>query len=56
MEWRAVDLPPPGADEVRLRTLVAAVNRADLEIRSGRWPVQWDNLFPTPRGWRSSAR
>ena len=50
MEWRVVDLPPLGADEVRLRTLVAAVNRADLEIRSGRWPVQRDNPFPYTPG------
>jgi NADPH:quinone reductase len=50
MEWRAVDLPPLGADEVRLRTLVAAVNRADLEIRSGHWPVQRDDPFPYTPG------
>lgn len=50
LEWRTVDVPAPPAGEIRLRTLVSAVNRADLEIRSGNWPVQRDDPFPYTPG------
>lgn len=48
--WRAVQRSPPGADELRIRTLYAAVNRADVEIRRGEWPVVRDNPFPYTPG------
>ncbi len=35
---------PPG--EVRFRVLAAAVNRADVEIRSGKWPIMRPDPFP----------
>ncbi len=50
LQWRAVRVVPPSAGEVRLRTVVAPVNRADLEIRSGAWPVQQADPFPYPPG------
>lgn len=43
-----LDPVPPG--EVRLRTIASAVNRADLEIRSGSWPVQLVSPFPYTPG------
>ena len=48
--WRAVRRPPPGDDEVRIRTLYAAVNRADIEIRRGEWPIVRDDPFPYTPG------
>jgi NADPH2:quinone reductase len=43
---RPVDLPDhqPGPGEVVVRTAVAGVNRADLFIRSGEWPIR--GAFP----------
>ena len=48
--WRTVQRPPPDEDEVRIRTLYAAVNRADLEIRRGEWPIVRDDPFPYTPG------
>jgi NADPH2:quinone reductase len=48
--WRAVQRPPPDEDEVRIRTLYAAVNRADIEIRRGAWPIVRDDPFPYTPG------
>jgi NADPH2:quinone reductase len=48
--WRAVQRAAPGAGEVRIRTLLAAVNRADLEIRRGAWPIERDDPFPYTPG------
>jgi NADPH2:quinone reductase len=48
--WRAVSRPPPGAGQVRIRTSFAAVNRADVEIRRGEWPVMRDEPFPYTPG------
>ena len=50
LEARQVALPPLAPGEVRLRTLAAPVNRADLEIRSGTWPVQRPDPFPYTPG------
>jgi len=50
LRWREVEREPPGDGEIRIRTLFAAVNRADLEIRSGRWPVQQSEPFPYTPG------
>jgi NADPH2:quinone reductase len=45
-----VDRPPPAPDEVRIHTLYAAVNRADVEIRRGAWPIVRENPFPYTPG------
>jgi NADPH:quinone reductase len=37
-------MPIPGEREVLVRTIAAAVNRADLFIRSGQWPIR--GAFP----------
>jgi len=41
-----VDVPEIGADEVRIRVLASAVNHADLEVRTGNWPIRGDEPFP----------
>lgn len=45
---RLEQLPRPQlhADEVRVRVLAAAVNRTDIEICAGNWPVQKAQPFP----------
>ena len=48
--WREVSRPPLRDDEVRVRTAFAAVNRADVEIRRGEWPVMQDEPFPYTPG------
>lgn len=44
--WRTVALAPLAPGEVRLRTLAAAVNHTDLEIRAGHWPIRKSSPFP----------
>src|SRR5438128_12370244 len=41
-----VPLPELGPSEVRIRTIAAAVNHSDLEIRAGAWPVRREPRFP----------
>ncbi len=41
-----VDLLPLRPNEVRLRTLAAAINHSDLEIRAGNWPIRRKPPFP----------
>lgn len=48
--WAAVDLPPLRPDEVRIRTIAAAVNFTDLEIRAGHWPIRKPDPFPYTPG------
>ena len=48
--WREVPERAPAAHEVVIRTAYAAVNRADLEIRSGAWPIARDDPFPYTPG------
>ncbi len=48
--WREVSRPALRDDEVRIRTMYAAVNRADVEIRRGEWPVMQDEPFPYTPG------
>lgn len=43
LQVRAVPLPEPGPDQVRVRTATSGVNRADLLQRRG--------LYPAPPGW-----
>lgn len=50
LRWRPVPRPSPAAGEVRIRTLYAAVNRADLEIRRGEWPIVRPDPFPYTPG------
>ena len=50
LELREVALDPVPPGEVRLRTIAAAVNRADVEIRNGTWPVQLESPFPYTPG------
>ncbi len=42
------ELPRPqlALDELRLRVLAAGVNRTDIEIRAGHWPIRRDDPFP----------
>ena len=42
----AVPLSPLRPGEVRLRTLAAAINHSDLEIRAGNWPIRREPRFP----------
>lgn len=41
-----VDLPDLGVGEVRIRTIAAAINHTDLEIRAGNWPIRRTSPFP----------
>jgi NADPH2:quinone reductase len=50
LAWRAVRRPPLKPDEVRIRTLYAAVNRADIEIRRGEWQILNPEPFPYTPG------
>lgn len=50
LRWREVTRSPPRDGELRIRTLFAAVNRADVEIRSGTWPIQQAQPFPYTPG------
>lgn len=46
----SIDLPPLQPHEVRFRVIAAAVNRADIEIRSGKWPISHPHPFPYTPG------
>jgi NADPH2:quinone reductase len=46
LEWTCTKLVPLAPRDVRIRTIAAAVNHTDLEIRSGNWPVRKKNPFP----------
>ena len=48
--WVDAALSHLQADEVRFKVLAAAVNRADVEICSGNWPIQIDAPFPYTPG------
>src|SRR6266851_5364944 len=45
-----VALAPIAADEIRLRSLAAAINHCDLEIRAGTWPILRPDPFPYTPG------
>lgn len=45
-----IALAPLQSGEVRFRVLAAAVNRADIEIRSGKWPILAPSPFPYTPG------
>jgi len=46
LTYAEVPLSPLGPDEVRIRSIAAAVNHTDLEIRAGHWPVRKPQPFP----------
>jgi NADPH2:quinone reductase len=46
LSYEEVKLPPLAPDEVRIKTVVSAVNHTDLEIRAGNWPVRKPQPFP----------
>lgn len=46
LTWSDVVLPPLAPRELRIRTLAAAINHTDLEIRAGNWPVRKRDPFP----------
>lgn len=50
LEWRDTDLPALQPTEVRVKTIAAAVNRADLEIRQGNWQITATHPFPYTPG------
>src|SRR5689334_15685182 len=39
-------LPALAPDELRIRTLAAAVNHSDLEVRTGAWPLRRTDALP----------
>src|SRR5260221_7055155 len=45
-----VALAPLAADEIRVRSLAAAINHSDLEIRAGTWPILRPDPFPYTPG------
>ena len=46
MRWTELALVPLAPDELRIKTLAAAVNHTDLEIRAGNWPIRKPDPFP----------
>ncbi|MBB6408943.1 quinone oxidoreductase family protein [Mesorhizobium sangaii] len=46
LEWKAVPVLALGASEIRIRTIAAAVNHTDLEVRAGNWPIRKPDPFP----------
>jgi len=46
LTYADISLPPLEPNEVRIRTIAAAVNHTDLEIRAGNWPVTKAHPFP----------
>lgn len=46
LRFVAFDPPPLTTGEVRVRTIAAAVNHTDLEIRAGNWPIRKPDPFP----------
>lgn len=46
LKWASVELASLAPREVRIRTIAAAVNHTDLEIRAGNWPVRRAKPFP----------
>lgn len=48
--WREVPARALRHGEVRIHTMAAAVNRADIEIRRGRWPIEQSEPFPYTPG------
>lgn len=45
-----VVLPALAPDDIRVRTIAAAINHSDLEIRAGSWPILRADPFPYTPG------
>jgi NADPH2:quinone reductase len=45
-----IALPALAPDEIRVRSLAAAINHSDLEIRAGAWPILRSDPFPYTPG------
>jgi len=41
-----VELPPLAPGDIRIRTIAAAINHSDLEIRAGTWTIRRRDPFP----------
>jgi len=50
LEWTDVDLPPPGANEVRVRQTAIGLNFSDINVRSGGFYVTSAPRFPITLG------
>jgi NADPH:quinone reductase len=50
LQLETVSLPSLAPNEIRIRTIVAAINHSDLEIRAGNWPILKPNPFPYTPG------
>ena len=48
--YQEIDLPALSATEVRIKTIASAVNRADINIRSGKWKILHPSPFPYTPG------
>lgn len=48
--YQEIALPVLSATEVRLKTIASAVNRADINIRSGKWKILHPRPFPYTPG------
>jgi NADPH2:quinone reductase len=46
MTIRVMQLTELKPDEIRIRTLYAAINYTDLQIRAGAWPIRKSDPFP----------
>jgi NADPH:quinone reductase len=45
-----IALSPLAPNEIRIRTVAAAINHSDLEIRAGNWPILTSSPFPYTPG------
>jgi NADPH:quinone reductase len=50
LRLETISLPPLRPDEIRIRSIAAAVNHSDLEIRAGNWPILKPDPFPYTPG------
>jgi NADPH:quinone reductase len=50
LQLETVSLPSLAPNEIRIRTIAAAINHSDLEIRAGNWPILKPNPFPYTPG------
>lgn len=50
LEWVETDSRPLDPEEVRLDVIAAPVNRADVKIRAGTWPIRADDPWPYTPG------
>lgn len=46
LKYQERPIPSLRADEVLVKVAASAINRADLEVRSGKWVIESENPFP----------